>query len=140
MSNLSDIISGLSTVLEATITGLQTFDFPAASVQQFPAAVILPDTIDPEVAFGGNTFKGTLRVVYLVQSGDEASGFASLYNAVDPTAANVSVVKAVRTDPTLDGKADSAGVIRLENIGRRELWGGYYFGFDAIVEFVKTVA
>ena len=47
---------------------------------------------------------------------------------------------AVRADRTLDGKVDDADVVRIENIGRRELWGGFYFGFDAIVEFIKTVA
>lgn len=140
MSGFSDVVAGLQTVLQAQIAGLQAYDYPADSVNTFPAAVILPEPVDYEIAFGGNTFTSELRVIVLVASGDDATGFRQLYDFIDPTDSARSIRRAVRTDRTLNGKVDDSDVIRAENIGRRELWGGFYFGFDAIVEFIKTVA
>ena len=140
MSAYRDIAEGLKTVLENNIPGLKAFAYPPDSINSFPAAAILPDPIDTEIAFEGNTFTCRFRIVFLVTSGDSAEGFLKLYDYIDPTEANKSVIKAVRTDPTLGAKADDSDVIRIETIGRRELWGGWYFGFDAIIEVVKTVA
>ena len=139
MSNYGDIAAGLVTVLEANISGLQGFDHPTHSVQGFPAAIVLPEPVDTEIAFGGNSFTGGFRVVFLVSSADSAEGFAKLYDHIDTVAVNTSVVRAVRADPTLNGKVDSSDVTRIENIGQRSLWGVDYFGFDAIVTFVKSV-
>lgn len=138
MSNVSDIMAGLVTVLQNNITGLKGYDRPVDSVQHFPAAILLPESIEPEIAIGGNSFKGVIRIVYLVAAGDDARGFALLYDAIDPTAASASVIKAVRTDPTLNGKVDSSGIMSIINIGRRKLWEGFYFGFDAMLEFIKS--
>jgi len=141
MSNFSDIVAGLKTVLETNISGLKAFDYPTDSVNSFPCAVILPtNVIDYEVVIGANTFESELRVVLLVASGDDADGFRKLWDFIDPTDATNSVRRAVRVDRTLNGKADDADVSRAENIGRRELWGGFYFGADFIVPFIKSVA
>lgn len=140
MSAYGDIVAGLVTVLEANITGLKAYDYPVDSVNHFPAAVITPDPLDMEIVFGGNTFTATLRVVFLVSSGDDAVGFRALWDHIDPVETSKSVNKAVDTDRTLNGKADDSNVTRIENIGRRELWGGFYFGFDALVEVVKSLA
>ena len=140
MSAFGDIVTGLATVLEANITGLKAYDYPVDSVSHFPAAIILQDPMDLEVVIGGNTFTTTLRVVFLLSSGDDAIGFRQLWDYLDPVEVNKSVNKAVETDKTLDGKADNAGVTRIENIGRRELWGANYFGFDALVDVIKTLA
>lgn len=140
MSNYSNAAAGLITVLQNNVTGLKGFDHPVDSVNQFPAAIVLPENMEPEIAFDGNTFTAVFRVVVLVTSGDTSSGFSLLYDHIDPTEPNKSIIAAVRADPTLDGKVDSSGVTLIENIGRRELWGGFYFGFDALVEFVKSVA
>ena len=140
MSAYRDIVDGLVTVLQAGITGLHAYNHPVDSVQEFPAAIILPEAIETEIAFGDNTFTASLRVVFLVASGDSKDGFEALYDYIDPTEASKSIIKAVRTDRTLNGKADSSDVVRIENIGRREIWGGFYFGCDAVVEFIKTVA
>lgn len=140
MSNYSDAAAGLVTVLKNGITGLQAQDHPVDSINSFPAAIVLPEPLDYLVAVGGNSFTGTFRVVFLISSGDDAEGFTQLYDHIDPTALNESVRKAVEDGRTLDGKVDDAQVVRVENIGRRELWGGYYFGADFIVEFIKTVA
>lgn len=140
MSAYGDIVTGLVTVLEASVTGLKAYDYPTDSVSQFPAAIIIPEPLDLELAIGGNSFTCIFRVVVLVSSGDDAVGFRAAYDMIDPVAAGLSINKAVETDPTLNGKADSSGVTRIENIGRRELWGGFYFGFDALVEVVKSLA
>lgn len=139
MSNFGDLAAGLKTVLTNGVTGLAVYDYPPDNVHQFPAAVILPESLDPEIAFKGNTFTATFRVVFLLSKGDTPEGFLALYDHIDPTLTNKGLIAAVRADPTLNGKADDAGVTRIENIGRRELWGGWYFGFDALVEAIKSV-
>ena len=141
-SNYRNIADGLVTVLEATITNLKAFAFPPDVVNHFPAAVVLPQAIDVEIAFGGNSFEADLRVVFLVASGDTPSGFQALYDHIDPTETGKSLVAAIRTalGKTLNNTVDSCDVTRIENIGRRELWGAYYFGFDAILHFIKSVA
>ena len=140
MSTYSDAAAGLRKVLQDNITGLVAYDHPADSVSSFPAAVILPEAIDLLVAIRGNSYEASFRVVFLISSADDDAGFKSLYDYIDPAEASKSVKKAVDTDNTLDGKVDSSQVRRIENIGRRELGGGFYFGFDAIVDFIKTVA
>jgi hypothetical protein len=140
MSNYSDLVDGLKTVLRDNVTELKVFDYPPATVNSFPAAVILPEPIDVELTFGGNSFDAEFRVIVLLSKGDDSEGFRSLYDLIDPTTANKSVIKAVRDNPTLNGKADDSRVDRIENIGRRNLWGGNYFAFDMTVQALKTVA
>lgn len=140
MSAYSDIVAGLQKVLQDNITDLKAYDYPADSVSSFPAAVILPEPLDLELTIGANNLTCDFRVVFLIAGGDDALGFRALYDYIDPAAANTSVKKAVDTDRTLNAKADDAHVVRIENIGRREVWGGFYFGFDAIVQVVKSLA
>ena len=140
MSNFGDVFKGLARVLENKIFEMLVIPWPVDTVNHFPAAVVVPEPVDVEVNLQGNTFEGRLRMVVLVASGDSAEGFDKLWDYLDPTEVTKSVVAAVRADQTLDGKVDDADVERIENIGRRELWGGWYFAFDAIVHFIKTVA
>ena len=139
MSAFSDALGGLRTILEANITGIHVYDFPADAVHEFPAAVLLAESFDPRIAFGGNSFEGRIRAVFLVSDGLTQEGFAKIYDMIDPTTTNQSVVKAVNANPTLNGKVDSAGVVLIENIGKRTMWGGEYAGFDAVIEYVKSV-
>ena len=140
MSNYSDLADGLVTGLKNGTTNRHAYNPPVDSFNGSPAAVGLPEAVDPEIAFGGNSMIVNFRVLVFLSSADSAEGFRQLYDYIDPTTANKSVIKAVRDAPTLDGKADSAGVTRIENIGRRQVGGGFYFGFDALVEVIKTVA
>ncbi len=135
-----NIADGLVTVLEANVSGLKAFAYPPDTVNHFPCAVVLPEPIDARIAFQGNSYTARFRVIVLVASGDVAEGFIKLYDHIDPALANKSIIKAVRTDRTLNASCDDSDVMSIENIGRRELWAGFYFGFDAIVEFVKSVA
>ena len=129
MSNYGDAAAGLKTVLSNNVTGLRVYDYPPDNIQQFPVAVILPEPVDLQMAFGGKTFTASFRVVFLLSNGDDAQGFSKLYDYIDPTEANKGLAQAVRADRTLNGKVDDADAVRVENIGRRELWGGFYFGF-----------
>ena len=140
MSNWSDAIDGLGTVVQNGVTGVHAYNHPTDSVEGVPAVVVLPETMDPELAFGGNSFEGTLRLVVLIAAGDSSEAFAQLYDYLDPTVANKSIIKAIRDAPTLNGKVDASRVDRIENIGRRQIGGGWFSGFDVIVDFVKSVA
>lgn len=141
-SAYSDLAEQLATQLKNQISGLQAYAYPPASVGgEFPVAVVQPaDPLDYEQAFGGNTFRATFRVLVLVASADEATGFLSLYDMLDPTAASPagSIRRAVAADRTLGGKCDDAVCVRAENIGRREVGGGFYYGADFIVEAIRT--
>ena len=141
MSNLSDIMGGIQTVLTNGITGINAHQYLPDVVNELPTILIMPDgELDPELFFGGNSFKFRFRLVCLLVSGDSKEGFAQLMDYIDPTTANKSVVKAIRTDPTLNGKADTSGIVSIVNIGRREYGNGSFYGFDAILEGIKSVA
>ena len=142
MSDYSEAAAGLKTVLEANITGfpgVQVYDIPEKP-NSFPAFVILPDTFDPEIVIQGNSFEASLRVIILVCSADNLTGFSDLYDIIDPTESTKSIIAAVRADQTLDGKVDSARVASIDNIGQRQLWGGFYYAADAMIDFIKSVA
>tara|TARA_R110000787_G_scaffold135015_2_gene247346 strand:- start:1487 stop:1909 length:423 start_codon:yes stop_codon:yes gene_type:complete len=139
MSVYSDIAAGIATTLRGNVTELLAFDFPPDSVNQFPAAVVIPEPIDTEIVIQGNTINPTFRIVFLVGSADAAEGFRALYDHIDPVEAGKSLLAAVRADRTMNGSVDDSDLIRIENIGRRELWGGFYFAFDGLLDVIKTV-
>jgi hypothetical protein len=138
VSDYGDVVQGIVTRLE-TIPGMKAFDYPADSVNHFPSAVVLPTEVDPELSFDGNDIEMSFIITVLFASGSDFSGFRSIYEYIDPTHAN-SVIKALRADPTLDSKADTSRVGLVTDIGRRELWGGWYFAFDLSLEATKTIA
>jgi hypothetical protein len=138
MSNFGDMATGLVTVLESNITNLKGFNYPVDSVNSFPCAVVLPDSVDLAQTFD-NSIAATFRVVFLVSSADDRDGFRRLYDYIDPTESNKGFRAAIEADDTLDGKADSSQVLRIENIGRREIAAGWYFGFDALVVAIKGI-
>jgi len=145
MSNFSDVFAGIKTVLEAnvqsTTPALQVMEHPPEQVNYFPAALITPDTFDPTLFFGGNSFEGRMRITVLVSSADAAEGWKALFDMIDPTETGKSIIKALKDNATLDGKVDTSLVVSVENIGRRAWFGGgFYFGFDVILEYTKTVA
>ena len=134
-------MGGIETVLETNVTGLKAYKYLPDSVNHPLACLIIPDGVfDPEQAFGGNSFKFRFRLKVLLVSGDPESGFNQLTEMMDPTTTDKSIIKAIRTDPTLNGKADTSGIIAIENYGRMDLGNGQFFGFDAILEGYKTVA
>lgn len=140
MSNYGDIAGGIKTVVEAAVTKMKVLDYPPEQVNQFPAVLVTPVSINPTVHFGGNTFEASFRLTVLVSSADVGSGWKELYDMIDPTDAN-SIIKALRDSPTLNGKVDTSVITEVTNIGRREWFGGgFYYGFDLTLEVAKAVA
>ena len=144
MSGLSDIFDGIETVLkDATngITGLQVYKGAPDSINSYPAAVIdLDDSIDPLIAFNGNTFRLLFRISLYISSGKDENGWRQLWDYIDPTQANTSVIKALRADRSLNGKADDSQIVKLDRLRRSVVGGGFGFAFDTVLDVVKTVA
>lgn len=141
MSNYSDIFGGIKNKLEANVTNLKVMEHPPESVNHFPAVLITPEPMDPTIAFGGNSFEADFRLTVLVSSADSPSGWTQLFDMIDPTTANRSIIKALKDNKTLNGKVDDSMVSMVENIGRRQWFGGgFYFGFDVVLKVVKSVA
>lgn len=138
MSGFSDVMDGLETTLKAGITNLQVFKGAPDGINSWPAAVLLPMSIDPRVAFTGNSFQGQIKIIVLISSGDAAEGWTQLWDYIDPTTANKSVIKAIETDRSLNGKVDDSEITLIDNIGRREIGGGWQFGFDATIQYMKS--
>ena len=140
MSGLSDVFDGLKTTLQAGIADLQVFKGAPDGINSWPAAVLLPMPIDPRVAFTGNSFTGDIKIIVLISSGKDDEGWTQLWDYIDPTTATKSVIKAIETDRSLNGKVDDSEIILIDNIGRREIGGGFQFGFDATLRYIKSVA
>jgi len=140
VSNLSDMLNGLVTVLEANVTGLKVYDHPPDSVNTFPAAILLPQDIDYVLALAGNSFDFNVDLWLLVSSGDDDRAFALLYDHMDPTATGTSIKAAIEVDRTLNGTVDDAQLVACRNVGRADEWGGWYSGARFIIRMLKKVA
>ena len=136
MSGFKDMAAGLKTRLE-TVVGLMVYDHPPDVVNSFPAAIILPEPLDPEMVLDDSFWTARFRAVFLVASGEDSAGFSSLYSLLKP-GASAGPIQAIRQGRTLGGAADDCDAVAVENIGRRELWGNLYFGFDLVVEALKS--
>ena len=134
------IADGIVIAIQSGIANCKAYAYPPDTVNSFPAAIVLPEPLDTQITFKSNTFTATFRVIFLVASGDVAEGFMQLYDYLDPVEVGKSLIKAIRDDTDLASSTDDSDIIRIENIGRRELWGNQYFGFDAILEVIKTLA
>jgi hypothetical protein len=140
MSNLGDIADGIVTTLSANMSGVQkVFDHPPDTINAFPSVAVLIEDLDPTRGFGGNSFQVTVRLVVLVASGDDQHGFDLLYDIVDPTA-TTGIKYALEQSNSLNSTCDGHTLQSIENINRRELWGGFYFAADFVLDVWKTVA
>ncbi len=142
-SNLSNILGGIQTLLQAQVTGLKVYKYPPDAVNDPFACLILPTAApfgDMEQAFGGNTFKLEVILTVLVASGDPESGWAQLMEVLDPTQAATSIIRAIKTDLTLGGNADTCGITKIDKVGRRTFNDMPFFGADLTLEVYKSVA
>ena len=64
---IKDAKGGLGSLL-SNISGLKVLDYPADSIHEFPAAVVLFESRDAAQALGGSSFEGKVKVVLLVAS------------------------------------------------------------------------
>ena len=134
---IKDAKDGLVTRL-STIAGLKVLDYPAESVSEFPAAVVLFESRDAYRTLGGSSFAGRIKVVLLVSSANTQQAYDTLDEFMAPLGSS-SVEAAVDGDNTWGSKVDDGRLVSVDSVGHRKLWGGFYVGADFHFEFVKRV-
>ena len=134
-NEISDAKDGLVTLLSA-ISGLRVLDYPADSISEFPAAVVMFESRDASDTLAGSGFTGELKVVLLVSSSNTKEAYDTLDSFMDPLGPN-SIEAAVDADVTWGGKVDDGRLVSINNVGRRKLWGGSYIAADFHITFVK---
>lgn len=139
MPNIRDIVTNAGTAVATRITNARAYDYPPDSVNQFPAVIVLMEPFDPAIAFQGNSFEGTLRVVFLIERAEKREAWLRLWDHMDSTGSGTSVIAALRADERFGSAVDTSSVARVENIGERQLAGGSYVGFDVLVPFIQSV-
>ena len=123
--SLETIGSGIATRL-ATITGLQVFAPNALpdSINQFPAALVLPGETSYNAMFSGDA-DYRFRIIILVTKQDSPSALNRLLDYIELTG-TYSVKAAIDADDTLNGSADTSRLTRNMGIGVTN-WGGYAY-------------
>ena len=137
-NEVRDAKDGLSTLL-TSISGLRVLDYPAGSVNEFPAAVVLFESRDAAQALGGSSFAGRVKVLLLVSSADTKQAYDTLDTYMDPLG-TTGIEAAVDADNTWGGNVDDGRLVSIDNIGLRKLWGGHYVAADFHLRFVKSVS
>ncbi len=123
--SLETIGSGIKTRLE-TITGLKVFapnELPD-SINQFPAALILPGTTEYHAMFSGDA-NYVFRIIILFTKQDQPSALNKLLDYIELTG-TYSVKAAIDADRTLNASADDCKLTRNLGIGVTS-WGGYNY-------------
>ena len=137
-NELRDAKDGLGTLL-SNIAGLRVLDYPADSINEFPAAIVLFESRDTIETLGGSSFTGRVKVVLLLSSANTKEAYDTLDGFMDPLGAN-SIEATVDADNTWDGKVDDGRLVSVDNVGQRKLWGGVYVGADFHFRFAKGVS
>ena len=136
-NEIGDAKDGLATLL-SNIAGLKVLDYPADSISEFPAAVVLFESRDVDETLGGSSFTGRIKVVVLVSSANTKEAHDALDQFIDPLGAS-SIEAVVDADNTWNGKVDDGRLVSIDSVGQRKLWGGHYLAADFHFRFVKTV-
>jgi hypothetical protein len=140
MSNMSDIAGGIKTVIEANTANIKVYDKAPLGINHFPAVLVFPDDMDPNLFIQGNSFEVMWKLIVLTGLAEGSDAWGKLYDMMDPTETDKSIIKALRTDNTLNGKADSSNVEGIRNAGLRDFGGNQYAGFDVMLQTLKSVA
>lgn len=124
--SFATIADGIKKRLE-TISGLKVFatkELPD-SVNQFPAALILPGETPYVTTLSSTDCDYNFRIILLFAKADTPSAISKMleYMAVE---GSKSVVAAIHGDKTLDGSADTCKVSRNLGVGSTS-WGGYVY-------------
>ena len=139
MGTFADIVKNVGTAVSTRVTGANYYDYPPDSPSQFPAIIVTLVSVDPTPVFSGNSFEGTLRITCITERAENREAWVRLYSYMDSTGSGTSVLAALRADPRFGSAVDSSEIARVENIGKRELGGGFYIGFDVLVPFIRAV-
>lgn len=140
MSNLSDVFAGIEAVLKNNITSIVVYDHEPDNFNDWPAVVMETQGFDPVIAFQGNSFEAVIRLVVLYGKGEATEAYRDMYDGLDPTETNKSVIRALRADPTLNSTVDDSEVGEPEDFGRKQMSAGWFVGFDLPLSVIKTVA
>ena len=133
---LEAIGEGIATRL-ATISGLQVFAPNALpdSINQFPAALILPGETEYDASFSGDA-DYRFRIIIVVTKQDSPSALNRLLDYIELTG-TYSVKAAIEADRSLNSSADDCHLRRNLGIGTT-LWGGYiYLSTEFVLEVWK---
>ena len=137
-NEIRDAKDGLKTRLE-TISGLRVLDYPADSVNEFPAAVVLFRGRNTLGGLGGSSFTGQVAVVVLISKQNTQEAFDELDKYMAPLGTE-SIEAAIDADNTWNAKVDDGRLVDVVNVGYREFPdGGRYVAADFNCQFVKQV-
>lgn len=117
----ADIADGLARAMEQ-VHGLRVSAFPTALPNPPHAAVSLQQVNYHRTNAGTNGNAGQIETVWQVTVTvgrvAERATIRSLYDLIDPTGSvSSSIVLALESDPTLDGKASTLKVMSVPDIG-----------------------
>lgn len=130
--------NALITIL-SRIDGLRVHDYAAPVPNQYPAAIVRPESREPVETLSGGALRGGIRVELLVSAADPAHAASSLEAYIEPLG-DRSIEAALATDPTWGGKVDDSRLIAIDNIGARKRPGASCIGADFHFQFIKTIA
>lgn len=137
-TNVTDIIIGAGSAIRNRVTNSQIYDAPPDSINAFPAIIPLVESLDMSMVMGGNSFEGTLRIVCIVERAEVRNAWLRMYEMMDTTGSGTSVPAALKADATLNSSVDSSFIASVQNIGRKDIGGNIYIGFDILLPFVVT--
>ena len=120
------------------IDGLRVLDYTAQAVNQFPAAIVRPESREALETLSGGAVRGCISVEMLVDGAHAAQTSAALDAFLEPTGAR-SIEAAVHADPTWGGKVDDGRLVSVDNIGARKRNGARCIGADFHFRFIKSV-
>lgn len=138
---IKDAKDGLQVRLE-TISGLRVYDHFPSNINEFPCAVIGlsgrtasgPDG----VALAGSSFIGLVTVTLLIAKAVDLEGMDEVVKYCEPLGA-LSVEAAIDADNSWNSQVDHGRLLRIENVGRKEVNAGWYWGADFVCDFTKQV-
>ena len=133
----TDIFTSLKTTIEAAVSPLRVYPRMPETVNELPAAVLIPQTYDPVQTFGGTLGQYTVELIIYVASASEEQAWEKAQDYLDNSGSN-SISAAIATDPTLSGAV--AGIfVRAGNAAVREVFGSVnYVTVSFIIEYWRN--
>ncbi len=138
MTTTTDVYAAIASRLETAISGLTVHSGTPSSLNQLPAAVLVPQTFNPLVTMGGvAAYQYTVLLVVYVASADSEQAWHSAQNYLDPTGSN-SVEAALEGDHTLGGNVFTCMIRQGEITQRQTAGGGEYIVVEFLLEYWRN--
>jgi hypothetical protein len=132
--SILEIGDGIKTRLQK-IQGLKVFspkELPD-SINQFPAALIVPGETDYVTTLSSTDADYNFRVILAFSRADSPSAISKMLPYIAPEGEK-SVVETIHGDVTLDNKAQSSKVTRNLGIGSLSWGGSIYISTEFLVQ------